>query len=67
MLTNASRTVSINSRTDAEQASKSTPAQNRTESASYTAPALVALGSLDVVQAGNGYYYDGPHTTYLRF
>ncbi len=60
MLTNASRT-------DADQRGRNTPAQDRAESASYAPPALIALGSLEVVQAGGGHdYYDGPHTRWAR-
>ena len=33
----------------------------------YTPPAATTLGTLEQVQAGNGYYYDGPRTTYLRY
>lgn len=33
----------------------------------YVAPDATPLGGLEQVRAGRGYYYDGPHTTYLRF
>jgi hypothetical protein len=35
--------------------------------AGYVRPSLVVLGNLEVVQAGNGFYYDGTGTRWLRF
>jgi hypothetical protein len=33
----------------------------------YRRPEVHDLGKLEQVQAGRGYYYDGPRTTWLRF
>jgi hypothetical protein len=68
MFTKQSRTtVSFTALTNAAPAATATPSSNPTDGARYVSPALVALGNLDVVQAGRGYYYDGPNTTWLRY
>lgn len=33
----------------------------------YRRPEVHELGKLEQVQAGSGYYYDGPNTTWLRY
>lgn len=33
----------------------------------YVALVVVGLGSLAIVRVGSGWYYDGPHTMWLRY